>query len=147
MITTKEELIKMVEYISVQASKLSKKIIGQSLSIESLTVFSHSEKEYELLIAVLARLGKSYNFNNGPRVKLNQPIIVDGNKIIYLRIRKPDTERPQVGCCDLETSYSDFKKEYLSKYPDNLRLEIRSEYEMIELHDVDFDVLAYVVSS
>jgi len=147
IIQNQEELIATVKYIATQTSALAKKIIGEALPIKSLTVFAHSQSEYEVLTRILADMGKSYNFNNGPRVELYDPIIIGSNKIIHLRIRKPDPERPQVGCNDFETDYETFKKEHLLAHPDNLRLMKRPEYEMIEFFDSEFDVLAYVVSN
>jgi len=92
-------------------------------------------------------MGKRFNENNGPRIVLNNPIIIGKNKIEYLRIRKPDTYRMQTGCCDfIVDDYNDFKKTSLHRNKTNLRLIKRDEYEMIEFFDPDFDVLAYVVS-
>ena len=146
-IKNQKELIKMVKYIATESSKMAKKIIGKTLPIKSLTVFSHSQEEFDLLCGILEKIGKPYNYNNGPRVKLNESIEVGENNITHLRVRKPDIERPQVGCNDFETDYKFFKREYLSKHFNNLILIIRPEYEMIEFRDKEFDVLAYIVSN
>jgi len=146
-ISNKEELVEAVEYVTTETSRLAEKIIGKTFLIKSLTVFAHSQPEFELLSAILAKIGKSHNYNNGPRVELYEPIEVESNRITHLRIRKPDPERPQVGCSDFETDYETFKTEHLSKHPDNLRLIKRSEYDMIEFYDPSFDVLAYIVSN
>lgn len=145
-ITNKEELIKTVTYIATETSKLSSKIVGETFPITSLTVFSHSSAEFELLKDRINEMGKLFNYNNGPRVELYEPIQVGNNVITHLRVRQPDTQRPQAGCNDFDTDYLNFKKKYLLKYGDNLNLIIRPEYEMIELHDKNFDVLAYIVS-
>lgn len=145
-IQNKEELIEAIRYVAGRTTELCRKIIGKELPIKSLTIFAHSEEEFERLIKIQEEIGKPYNYNNGPRVELNKPIIAGNNQITHLRIRKPDSERPQVGCNDFETDYKSFKREYLSNHPDNLRLIMRPEYEMIEFHDSSFDVLAYVVS-
>ena len=142
----KNELIQVVKYIASETSKLSKKIVGEIFPIKSLTVFSHSLAEFELLQNILNEIGKPYNFNNGPRVELYKPIEIENNLVTHLRVRKPDLERPQIGCNDFEIDYFNFKEKYLTKYPSNLSLIIRSEYEMIEFHDDAFNVLAYVVS-
>jgi hypothetical protein len=146
LLQNKEQLITAVEYIAIETSRMAEKTIGKRLPIESLTVFSHSQPEYESLIKILAGMGMPYNENNGPRITLREPIIVGENRITHLRIRKPDSERPQVGCNDFETDYDSFKKEYLESHGDNLRLIKRPAYEMIEFSDPEFDVLAYVVS-
>ncbi len=146
-IQNQKELIEAVEHVASETTKMAQKIIGKAFPIKSLTVFSHSQLEFELLCEILAKIGKPYNYNNGPRVELYQPIEVGENRITHLRIRKPDLERPQVGCNDFETDYETFKSGYLSKHPDSLVLIKRPEYEMIELRDKEFDVLAYVVSN
>jgi len=146
-IQNQTELIEAVKYVASETSEMAQKIVGKDFPIKSLTVFAHSNSEFELLTEILAKIGKPYNYNNGPRVELYEPIEVGKNRITHLRIRKPDPERPQVGCNDFETDYETFKSEYLSEYADNLNLIKRPEYEMIELHDKEFDVLAYVVSS
>lgn len=146
-IQNQEELIGAVKYVASETSKMAQKIVGKAFPIKSLTIFAHSQSEFELLVEILAKIGKPYNYNNGPRVELYEPIEVEENHITHLRIRKPDPKRPQVGCNDFETDYEVFKSEYLSKYTDNLNLIKRPEYEMIELHDKEFNALAYVVSN
>ncbi|HEY4523673.1 MAG TPA: hypothetical protein VJK04_02260 [Candidatus Paceibacterota bacterium] len=146
-IRNQKELIEAVKYIAVKSSEMAQKIVGATFPIKSLTVFAHSATEFELLTGMLPKIGKSYNYNNGPRVELYEPIEVGDNRITHLRIRKPDSERPQVGCNDFETNYNAFKSKHLSKYPNSMSLITRPEYEMIELHDSGFDVLAYVVSN
>lgn len=139
-------LLKAVEYVARTTTLLAEKIVGEPFPIKSLTIFSHDQLEYENLVKILAELGMPYNESNGPRVVLHNPIIAGDNKITHLRIRKPDLERPQVGCNDFETDYTAFKEQYLDAHPGNLRLIKRPAYEMIELSDPEFDVLAYVVS-
>lgn len=146
LIRNQKELIEAVAYTALQTSKMAKKVTGKTFPIKSLTIFSHSQEEFESLVKITESLGKPYNYNNGPRVELDEPIEIEGNIITHLRIRKPDLERPQVGCNDFETDYNAFKNDYLLKHKENLSLIKRPEYEMIELHDPDFDVLAYVVS-
>ncbi len=146
-IQNQKELIEAVRYVVSETLKMAQKIVGKTFPIKSLTIFAHSQSEFELFVEILAKIGKSYNYNNGPRVELYEPIAVGENSITHLRIRKPDSERPQVGCNDFETDYEAFKREYLPKHADNLSLIKRPEYEMIELHDKEFGVLAYVVSN
>lgn len=146
-IQNQKELIETIKYVASETTRMAQRIVGKAFPIKSLTVFAHSQLEFELMCEMLTKVGKPYNYNNGPRVELYEPIEIGENRITHIRIRKPDLERPQVGCSDFETTYETFKSEYLSKYPDSLSLIKRPEYEMIELHDKNFDVLAYVVSS
>jgi hypothetical protein len=145
-IPSKEELLEAVRYVATEVSKLTDNVVGLPYPIKSLTVFSHSESEYALLIGILSGMGKPHDENNGPRVELTEPIEVGENHITHLRIRKPDPERPQVGCADLTVEYTSFKKTFLEAYPHNIRLIKRPNYDMLELHHPEFDVLAYVVS-
>ena len=147
VIENQTELVEAVKHIASKTSSMSREIIGKDFPITSVTVFSHSPEEFTVLSEILEKLGKPYNYNNGPRITLDNPIETEGNQIIHLRIRKPDPARPQVGCNDFETDYNTFKTEYLGKYPNNLTLIQRPEYDMIELHDARFDVLAYVLSA
>jgi len=145
-IQNQKELVEVVKYVASETTKMAQKILGKTFPIESLTIFAHSQLEFELLTAMIEKIGKPYNYNNGPRVELYEPIEIGENRITHLRIRKPDFERPQIGCNDFETDYEVFKGEYLLKYADNLRVIKRPEYEMIELCDREFNVLAYIVS-
>ena len=140
-------MIQAIHFVVNKNSAMSEKIIGQVLPISSLTIFSHYPEEFEYLSKLALELGELYNENNGPRVTLNEPIKVNNNTITHLRIRKPDNERPQVGCNDFDVKdYTEFKGKYLPIHPDNLRLIERPNYEMIEFHHPNYDVLAYVVS-
>ena len=93
-------------------------------------------------------MGEQVGENNGPFVKLREPIELANNKLDKIRVRQPDPYRPQVGCNDFVIpDYVDFKNVYLPSRPNNLRVIERPDYEMIEFHDPDFDVLAYVLSN
>ena len=142
-----KEIVERVVYIANQTSRLCEISIGNTLPISSLTIFSHSEDEFASLKKSLSVLGSPYNENNGPRVTLYKPIKAGSNLITHLRIRKPDLERPQVGCNDFDVEdYEVFKRKYLVSHSKNLRLIVRNDYEMIEFFNDNFDVLAYVVS-
>lgn len=146
-IKDEKQLRKVVIYVAQKTSEMTSKIIGKTLPISSLTIFTHYTDEFEKLSEIAKTIGDFFNENNGPRVVLLEPIKVGENTITHLRIRKPDPYRMQVGCNDFNVlDYEIFKGENLSKYPNNLRLIKREGYEMIEFFHPDFDVLAYVVS-
>lgn len=146
-IKDEKQLREAVIYVADKTSELSKKITGKSLPISSLTIFAHYSDEFEKLSEMAKTIGNFLNENNGPRVALREPIKVGESAITHLRIRKPDPYRMQVGCNDFDVpDYEIFKGENLSKYPNNLRLMKREDYEMIEFFHPDFDILAYIVS-
>ena len=142
------ELIQAIQYIAKKTRELNLSITGNEYPISSLTVFSHYADEFENLKKILVSLGEQFAENNGPFVKLRKPIIIEGGQTIdKVRIRKPDQERPQVGCNDFTVpDYEEFKQIQLANHPDRLHLIERLEYDMIEFHDPEFDVLAYVLS-
>jgi hypothetical protein len=146
-IKNKEELLGAIDYVVVRTTELGKMVTGQLHYISSLTIFSHFPDEFENLKKILLEMGDMEAENNGPLVKLKTPIKAGKNNIKFLRIRKPDPYRAQVGCADFITDdYETFKKDYLDNHPQNLRLFKRPEYEMIEFFDLSYDVLAYVLS-
>jgi len=146
-IQNEKQLRETVSYVASKTSELAEKVVGQKLSITSLTIFAHYPDEFERLAKIIQNLGTLFNDINGPRITLREPIRVENNTITHLRIRKPDPYRMQVGCNDFVIEdYFAFKEKYLSKNPNNLRVIERGDYEMIEFFDPDYDVLAYVVS-
>ena len=137
----------VITYVANQTAKLCHQLIGERYPITSLTVFSHYPDEYERLKSVVLSLGRMKTEQNGPYVKLKKPITVSPDTLRFLRVRKPDPYRMHVGCNDFDVpNYEAFKKTFLDKKA-GLRLIERPKYEMIELYDPDYDVLAYVVST
>jgi mannose-6-phosphate isomerase-like protein (cupin superfamily) len=146
-IQKEDQLRRAATYVAEQITVLCNKVIGKNLPITYLTICTHYEYEYQALLKLLPELGEVRDANNGLKVKLERPIETKDNSINELRIRKPDLYRMQVGCGDFAVdNYQVFKEEAISKHPQNLRVIERSEYEMIEFYDPDFDVLAYIVS-
>jgi hypothetical protein len=105
-------------------------------------------------------MGEVEEANNGIRVKLTKPLKLSGgsfevngemvnitHQIKYIRARRPDPYRMQVGCVDFEEEdYEDFKDLYAFNTGNPRTIE-RKNYEMLELHDPNIDVLAYMVSA
>ena len=146
-IKTEEQLIESIRYIDSQARELSNKIIKKEYPLSSLTIFSHYTDEFEQLKEILFEMGEQQAENNGPYVKLANPLVLRGGALKFVRVRKPDPYRMQVGCCDFNIpNYDEFKSNYLKSNTNKLRLIKRVDYEMIEFFDPDFDILAYVVN-
>ena len=145
-IKTRESFLEAVGYVASETTKMCQKITGNKYSISSLTIFSHYINEFESLQKILLEMGELKAENNGPYVKLHNSIKLPFGDLSFLRVRKPDPYRMQVGCNDFEVpDYEQFKSEFLDK-GDGFRLIEREEYEMIEFFDPDFVVLAYVLS-
>ncbi len=147
-IETREDLEQLAKMISEKTANLVEKTISQSLPISYLTIFSHTPQEYEKFIEWLGELRGSVEANNGLKFLLSEPLETSCGPVAQIRIRKPDVYRSQLGCADFTVKdYLVFKSEIYAKYPSNLRLIERSDYEMFEFFDFENnDVLAYVVS-
>lgn len=144
-IESEQKLVETIRYIADQASALSGKVIGTELAVSYVTVFSHHADEFENLKKMALELGDLEGEHNGPRVLLTNSIVVGDSKVLRLRIRHPDLERPQVGCADYDVpSYESFVDTHpASEYLQTIE---RPEFDMIEFKHPDFDVLGYVVS-
>ena len=146
-IKNEQKLREAVDYVAKQTTLLCKKITGNEYPIRYLTIFSHYAEEFSDLRQIVESLGQIVDANNGYAVKLKNPIQLANGELEKIRIRKPDRERPQVGCNDFAIpDYELFKKTQLLNHPNNLRLIERPGYEMIEFFDPEFDILAYAVS-
>ncbi len=146
-IRSQAELLAAATYVAEQTKVMLRQIVGTSFPVSAVTIFSHFSSEFSALAPVLGSLGTPDGENNGPWVKLYKPIAVGANSLTRLRIRKPDPYRSQVGCNDFNVpSYQAFRNAYLSRCSGNMRLIERESYEMVEVFNPEFDVLAYVVS-
>ena len=145
--TSTEQLHEAVVYICNSANSLFSTITNEKVSITSVSVFAHYPNEFEFLKNTVVEMGTFVGDTNGPRVALTQPIVVGENTITHLRIRQSDPYHGQVGCVDFDVpSYAVFKENFLGTHPNNLRLLVRPEYELIECFDPNVDVLGYVLS-
>ena len=105
-------------------------------------VFAQNEKEYKELYEVATQLGKV--IQSTPTGDLFQVGGIDtaAGKLRLLKIRKPDTTRPERGDADFTvTNYLTFKSTHLPK--SEFKLIERKDFEMIELVDQKFNVRAY----
>ncbi len=146
-IENKEKLLEAILYVSRASTELYQKITGESAPISSLTIFAHNFDEFEKLKEIQSTMGEYVGEVLGPRVVLHERIVAGKNTITHLRIRKPDPYHSHVGSNDYDIeNYVAFKEKFLASKSNNLRLQNRGEYELIEFWDPDFDVLGYVLS-
>ena len=137
-----DELILLVKEIVEKAIKLKDKHTNQnSALVNYCCIFSQSNEEYESLINVTNEIGKVIKKTpTGPLFHISLETI--SGKLLLLKIRKPDTTRPERGDADFTVdNYPNFKKKYLSQ--SGFKLIERETMEMIELVDSEFDVRVY----
>lgn len=110
----RDSILKKLRDIAENLIKLKNKYLEEkNLPIDYLTIFTHSGSEFKNLKKAASKLGKVVAENNGPAYLLNKPITIPTGQLKIFRIRKPDPERPQVGCGDFEVkNFEEFKNKY-----------------------------------
>lgn len=105
-------------------------------------IFCHDNEQYDNLASIMQRAAKIIeDTSTGPLFHIPKLDTVAG-PLQLLKIRSPDVARPELGDADFTIeNYSEFKKKYLSEV--GFKLITREKFEMIELIDPQFDVLAY----
>ncbi|MBI4214841.1 hypothetical protein HY546_02495 [archaeon] len=138
-----ENLSRFVQMIVEKASNLKDKHTSEKgARVNYACVFCQSDEQYDDLRSAAKALGDVIKETpTGPLFNI-RPLDTVAGKLRLLKIRKPDTTRPELGDADFTVkNYSEFKKSCLPK--EGFKLITRKEFEMIELVDSKFDVLAY----
>ena len=154
-IKSKEELFEAIKHIHFEAHKLSKKTFGKTLeNAGNLGVFCHYDEEFKLLKKLQSKLCEPSDNPNQKYFLLKKPLIISEKngvpKTVYthLYIRRPDPYRHYVGDIDFYLSpkkYAELKNSLLvGKKLVGARVFERPDLDMVELHNPDSDVLAYV---
>lgn len=144
----KDNLLSKLREIATAASALGRRHITTEFDVDYVTIFSHTTEEFDTLVALADQLAKQVDEHNGPVFSLTEPVAWgDHNYLRFFRVRTPDLERPQIGCADLVVSdFTAFKQEYLSVPSPTFRLEVRPDFEMIEIIEPVSNYLVYVPS-
>ena len=139
----KDQFISIIQSIISEAVKLrDAKTTEKSAPVNYACVFSQNDTEYESLLAASKKLGNVVQETAmGPVFQIS-PIDTIAGSLRLVKIRKPDSKRPERGDADFTVSdYSAFKKKFLGK--PGFGIIKRSDMEMIELGDPAFNVLVY----
>lgn len=137
------ELQIMVQDIVKGAVALKNKHTDQiNAPVNYACVFTHSQKEYELLKNVAGQMGTVLEeTDKGPLFHIT-PLHTVAGDLKILKIRMPFDDRPERGDADFTVhDYENFKKTYL--FQPGFSLIHKPSFEMVELLDPEFDVLAY----
>jgi len=114
----------------------------KDLVLDYVTIFCHTPQEFNELVSASMNLGKQVDEHNGPVFLLNEPIKFENGVLRIFRVRKPDKERPQVGCGDFGVpDYREFKKKYIKKK--YFQLFKGDGYEFLGIHDLRQEYLVY----
>ena len=133
------------EYVIEELEKLSQKILGETLPISYLTLFSHYPDEYAFLHTYFSRLGPEASFSSERTLYVAVNKIIGTNNIRYMGVRNIDPYRMQVGYGDFETEkFLEYKEKYASS-PFVRDAVAHDNTKMLEIWHPDFDVLGYVI--
>ncbi|MBI5467164.1 MAG: hypothetical protein HY975_03040 [Candidatus Kerfeldbacteria bacterium] len=137
------ELTIMTREIVSDAQALFRKHVNMlDVRVNYACIFSHTDEEYSTLDALAQQLGKVVEATPTGSVYQIQPLDTVAGLLQLLKIRKPDSTRPERGDADFTvTDYSAFKVEYLGQ--PGFSLIERPDMEMMELVDPAFNVRAY----
>ncbi len=138
-----EELESLVKFIVSQAKALKDKHTKEhNAPVNYACVFCHSQEEYDDLVKAAGKMGKVVdNTQTGPVFQIT-PIETIAGKLRVLKIRVPDSTRPERGDADFTVSdYKAFKAESLAK--PGFKLITREKMEMVELSSSGYNVRAY----
>ena len=138
-----ENLKQFAQEIVKKANDLKNKHTSEkNAPVNYACIFCQSDEQYNSLVALAQETGKMVEETPTGLLFHIQPLDTIAGKLRLLKIRKPDTTRPELGDADFTVSnYPEFKKKYLSQK--GFSLIVRKNFEMIELVDPKFNVRAY----
>ena len=147
-IKTKEELLKAIEHVHFESSKLCKQSFGKYfVNAENMGIFCHYDGEFEFLTNIRKELTDASENMNQKYFRLYEPIVIPAKGEVpeqtysYLYIRKPDPYRHHVGDADFylpPEEYAKLKQDMLTgKKIKGARVFDRGDPDMIELYDPD----------
>jgi len=138
-----EQLKELVKDIVAKSKELSSAHISEKQApVNYACIFTHSTTEFEEIAKLTQELGSIVQETPTGPVFYIAPLETASGTLRLLKIRKPDPKRPERGDADFTIKdYSSFKSLYLGKPGFNII--VRADYEMIELIDPSYDVIAY----
>ncbi|HCR41963.1 TPA: hypothetical protein DIV45_01190 [Patescibacteria group bacterium] len=105
-------------------------------------IFAQSQTEYNEMETTLKEWGKAVHETKTGFVYKIPPLETSAGELRLLKLRKPDSSRLERGDADFTVSnYPEFKEKYLDK--PGFGIIERSEMEIMELKDSDFNILVY----
>ncbi|PIU73411.1 hypothetical protein COS78_02415 [Candidatus Shapirobacteria bacterium CG06_land_8_20_14_3_00_40_12] len=138
-----EDLKNLVKNIIEKATALKNKHIDdKNTPVNYACIFSQSKEEYDELVEASRKIGKVIQETPTGLLFHIEPLETVSGVLKLLKIRIPDTTRPERGDADFTISnFPEFEKKYLSK--SGFKILRKPDFYMVELMDSDFDVRAY----
>lgn len=118
------------------------------MPVDTVTIFCHSDEEYEVLEPLIRSYGVESDFTHGKTLYIeNQKLVIPGQQIKYLGLRQPEADRVELGYVDYPVDdFADFQVK--SKTSVHLRaMQSGRGQNLIELMHPDFDIRGYIVAA
>ena len=138
-----EDLKIRVKSIVEKATALKNKHTdNRNARVNYACIFSQSKEEYEELLEASRKIGKVIQETPTGLLFHIEPLQTVSGDLKLLKIRIPDSTRPERGDADFTISnFPEFEKKYLTK--PGFKILRKPDFYMLELMDSDFDVRAY----
>lgn len=132
-----------VQEIVRKAKALKDKFIDQKdIPVNWACIFPQSENDYDEFVDAALKIGEVIKETSTGKIFHITPISTVAGDLLLLKIRKPDSTRPEMGDADFTVKdYALFKRDALDK--DGFKLIVRQDFEMIELVEDNSDVRVY----
>src|SRR3989344_8037436 len=133
----------LIKNIVKNAEVLKDKYTDQkNIPVNYACIFCQSEEEKNYFLREAYKLGTIIQeTEKGPLFKVS-PIVTTAGKLQLLKIRNPDSTRPERGDADFTVfDYLSFKSKYLNK--PKFSLIKKENFEMIELYEKGNEVRVY----
>lgn len=138
-----DDLKTKVQFIVDRASSLKDEYIGKNdATVNYACIFSQSHEEYNQLTKLVETMGKIAMETPTGLLYQIKPLSTVAGDLQLLKIRLPDTTRPELGDADFTIAdFAEFEKKYLLK--SQFKRIQKDNFYMIELMDPRHDVRAY----
>lgn len=139
------QLINHIKLIVIKAKELKDKYLDNKyllIPVNYACIFAQNDSEYFNFENIISSFGKVIKQTPSGNLFYIEPIKTVSGDLFFLKNRKPDKTRKEMGDADFTIdNFKDFKKTYITKK--GFVLIVRDNYEMIELTDINYNVRAY----
>ena len=143
MITAESIKIRIQQIVETVKELKDKHTTEKNATVNYACIFSQSQEEYQELVVAAKKIGKIIEETPTGFLFYINPLPTVSGKLELVKIRIPDSTRPERGDADFTISnYLLFKKKYLSRQGFKL-IKKREDFEMLEFIDPEFDVRVY----
>jgi hypothetical protein len=145
LITDEATYDRALLYIADQASHLAETVIGNSLPLDTLTVFTQTNDEYAAIEPLIRKRGEVSPYTHGDTLYVKTDSNIGGRNIKLLGVRRPDVARPERGYGDYPVDNFSVIERQAKTNSYMKPMQSGNGIKLIELTHPDFDVRGYIV--